>query len=106
MLSRPARRGLGRIPFELIRVTLSDSETCESAAELIRIQPAEGYNGGIKFLHIFAILSCLSNVPSCYNPIEFNPAAACFLSFPTIRAKRALSEEHFSWQSPTSAPKQ
>jgi hypothetical protein len=42
----------------------------------------------------------------CYNPFEIPIAAACFLSFPTIRAKRAFLEEKYLCLLPMSAQKQ
>ena len=51
------------------------------------------YNGGIKFPHFFAILSCLSLSHPATIQSKSNSAAACFL-WVTMRAKLALYEEH------------
>ena len=54
------------------------------------------------FIRFFGYLLSVAN---CYNPLEIPIAAACFLSFPTIRAKRAFLEERYLCLSPMSAQK-
>jgi hypothetical protein len=63
-----------------------------------------GYRGA-KIFTFSSLFVYLLSVANCYNPFEIQIAAACFLWFPTIRARRVFIEENYPCLSPMSAQK-